>query len=150
MKNALLPRSDIPNQAGFVLLLVRADGSEQLAKVAQGFDGAHYCATPSGKRISLSQTEPNPMQGWRKYVRPTGPACPGMNCLPHPALYTRDQLAGIMAGWQCTEPAPRKGNVVWVNFNAGADFPLACVQPWEGKSITGHALWAVWLYRKAA
>lgn len=143
-------RLDIPNQAGFVLVLVRADGSKQLAKVARGEDGCHYCATPSGTRISLNQSEGNPVAGWLPYVAPIGPHCPGMVCLSAPAHYTREQLVGVFASWGCTEKPPATGKAVWINFPPGADFPLANVSKAGSKSITGKTLFTVWLYRKAA
>jgi len=151
MKDTLKSRSDIPNQAGFSLLLVRTDGSEQLARVVKGSDGCHYCATPSGKRIDLTgRADERPaVEGWRDYVAPIGPDVPGMICNPSPGLYTREQTRKAFALWGCTENPPAKGKAVFVNFPPGSEVALVAVNVWEGKSTGGQTLFAFWYYRKA-
>jgi hypothetical protein len=151
MKNAIKSRSDIPNQAGFVLVLIRADGSEQLAKVVKGPDGCHYCATPSGKRIDLTgKADERPaVEGCRDYVAPIGPDVPGLICNPSPGLYTREQIRQMFANWECTENPPAKGKAVFVNLPPGADSSLVAVNVWDGKSTEGQTLFAVWFYRRA-
>jgi hypothetical protein len=49
-------KSDIPNQAGFALVLIRANGTKQAARVAvDPANGCHYCASLNGARLSLPE-----------------------------------------------------------------------------------------------
>lgn len=158
MKNApdFRPNADIPNQAGFVLILVRENGIEQMAKVMiEPETGCHYCANASGQRISLSgaprfdgDDPQSPVIGWREYVAPKGPDVPRMACSKHPHLRTRDEIARLFQTWECTERIPAKGKAVFINFGPGHEFPLAVVNVWPNKSAEGKTLFAVWFYQK--
>lgn len=153
MKAQLREKSDIPNQAGFALHLVRPDGTSQLARVAVEPDtGCHYCATASGKRIDLGE-----FWGWVPYQPPTGPALPGFAVRGSPDLLTRDQLRAVLNAWGFPdEREPAKGRNLVLSFPPSAVFPAVIVQVWDpepgtvsGKSTDGKTLFAVWYYARA-
>lgn len=149
----LREKRDIPNQAGFVLELVRTDGSKQLARVAvEAATGCHYCATPSGKRLDLTgkADERPPVVGWLPYTPPQAFHVPGCKPNGQPNLYTREQMETVFAAWEVSEPIPAKGKAVFVNFAPGSVNCLARVTIHEGgKSTEGKTLFACQFYAKA-
>lgn len=69
-------------------------------------------------------------------------------CRPREMLYTKAQLLLILSGWECTEPLPRKGFVVYVCF-AGQEIDLAEVEKTMLKSDSGEGLWRVTISSRA-
>lgn len=147
----LRSRDSIPNTPGFTLILVRADGSRQLSRVAVDATGCHYCATPSGKRVDLTgkSDERPPVAGWLSYVPNKAPAVPG--CVADLLrVHTLPELRAILAAWQCDEAPPRAGKCVVVAFPVASPHALAHVARREEKSPNGEALFNVWIYSRAA
>lgn len=156
---ALRSRADIPNAAGFALLLVRADGSRQLSRVAVDSAGCHYCATPSGKRVDLTgKTDERPeVIGWLAYAAPVPFAIPGLVARGTPHFWTREQGTRALSDWGTVATLPGKGAALLVSFppdravavdDPGA-FPLARITVHPVKSTDGKTLFACQFYARA-
>ncbi len=67
-----------------------------------------------------------------------------------PLLNTKDQTMRLFALWNVTEPLPKKGKKVIINFPPGVDnqFPLAEVTLYPGKSTYGKKLYSIQFMRK--
>ena len=157
----LRPLSDIPNAAGFLLILVREDGCRQVSRVAKDpVTGRHYCETPSGRKVDFTgkSDERSPVIGWEE--RKTAPVyeIPGMKPNSAPHLVTREQCARLLVDWKVEEKPPAKGAAVMVNFPGSVlgDLPQAMVRitqhlPEEGqsgKSTDGKTLFSLQFYVK--
>jgi len=72
-------------------------------------------------------------------------------CRTHHNLYTRDQLEAAFHEWQCTEPAPRKGQRVTVAWPAKAalEVDLVEVEATPLKGTYGDKLFRVTMSSRA-
>lgn len=151
---AVRARADIPNENGFMLELVRADGSRQLSRVVKdALTGCHYCATPSGKRVDLTgKTDERPeVVGWLPHIAPVPFAIPGCVAKGSPRLNTRDQLCALLASWGTDDKPPAKGDALLVAWPKGAPvgYPVARITVHDGKSTDGKTLFACQFYARA-
>lgn len=64
-------------------------------------------------------------------------------CRPHATLYTKAQVAYLMAAWACTEPIPGKGKKLVVCFPPSFECDLVEVEATPLKSDNGERLWRV-------
>jgi hypothetical protein len=148
---ALRARADIPNAAGLLLVLVRADGSRQLARVAVDPEtGCHYCATPSGKRVDLTgrTDERSPVAGWLPYPPETPDEVPGMRPAGSPHLLTREQVTqwGALHGVTCE--IPENGKTAALVAFPGCP-PVSLARITKTDDTKPRPLWALQFYAKS-
>lgn len=148
---SLRPLSDIPNQSGFMLELIRLDGSKQLARVAvEPLTGCHYCATPNGRKVDLTgeSDERSPCIGWVPYVPPVVFPIPGCVAKGNPHLMTRSQLEKLLSISHLSEPPPAKGKALFIIDLPGQPLPVCRIVVSESKSTDGKTLFACQYYAK--
>ena len=150
----LRPLSDIPNAAGFLLILVREDGCRQVSRVAKDpVTGRHYCETPSGRKVDFTgkSDERSPVIGWLERKAAPVYEIPGMKPNGAPHLVTRESCLHLFEQWGITEKPPAKSAAVFAMFP-----PNACARITQhlpdhgrfGKSTDGKTLFSLQFYVK--
>jgi hypothetical protein len=83
---------------------------------------------------------------------PKAPVTEVAGCVPHGSPYLNDkgQMETVFAAWGCSEPLPRKGKAVFINFAPHEDNCLAIVKVHPAKSTYGKTLYNVQMYRRVA
>ena len=67
---------------------------------------------------------------------------------PQSTLYTKRQMEMLLARWECSEPVPKAGLLLYVCF-AGQFIDLAVVEKTSLKSDRGETLWRATMSSRA-